>query len=126
MNIPAFLIDFLKNYLFSEGLRTLLTSDWAMNLYFFVALVLIGYAWQRWKWFRLLGNLYVEYFDWAEENVALPGNYKLRKYMHKLNDKIMELKGRPMTETEIKRAKLAADTLAEKDHLEKQVQNYDQ
>jgi len=123
LNIPGFLMNLVKTYLFSEGLRTVLTSDWAMNLYFFIALVLIGYAWQRWKWFRLLGSLYVEYFEWAEENVTLPGNYKLRKYMQKLNERIMELRGRPMTEAEIKRAKLAADALAEKDHLERQARN---
>jgi hypothetical protein len=118
MNIPALLLGFLRNYLFSEALRALLTSDWAINLYFFAGLVLVGVAWRKHAWFRLLGNLYVEYYQWAEKTAGgMPGNYKLRKYMQQLNQRIIELKGRPMTDEEIRQAKLAADALAEKDHL---------
>lgn len=119
MNIPAVLWEFLRSYLLSEGLNALLTSDFMINVYFFLVLFGLGIAWKKWRWFRLLGSLYVEYYQWAEQNVALPGNYKLRKYMEKLNQRILELRGRPMTEKEIKRAKLAADALAEKDHLKK-------
>jgi hypothetical protein len=61
-----------------------------------------------------LTALYTEYYYWVEENVPLPGQLKLRRYLEKLNEVIIELRGTPMTDREIQRAKLAADALAEK------------
>lgn len=42
-------------------------------------------------------ELFVEYYNWVEENVPLPGNIKLRRYLEKLNEAIIELRGTPMT-----------------------------
>ena len=66
---------------------------------------------------RQLTSLYTEYYNWVEANVPLSGNLKLRRYMDKLNEAILDLRGTPMTDQEIQKAKLAADALAVKDHM---------
>ncbi len=119
MNIPKVLWAMANRLVFTGGCRAFLSSDFMFNVYLLVVVLLLGQAWRRWAWFRKLTQLYTEYYHWVEENVPLSGNLKLRRYMEKLNEAIIELRGMPMTDREIQRAKLAADALAQKDHMAK-------
>ena len=117
MSIPKLLWDLVCRYIFTDSCRAFLTSDFMFNIYMFAVVLLLGWAWRRWAWVRKLTALFTEYYNWVEENVPLPGHIKLRRYLEKLNEVIIDLRGTPMTDQEIKMAKLAADTLAQKDHL---------
>ncbi|NLA58287.1 MAG: hypothetical protein GX855_05220 [Firmicutes bacterium] len=117
MNIPKFLWELICRYIFTDSCRTFLTSDFMFNIYMFVVVLALGYGWRRGAWVRRLTELFDEYYNWVEVNVPLPGHIKLRRYLEKLNEAIIELRGTPMTDEEIKMAKLTADTLAQKDHL---------
>ncbi|NLJ25251.1 MAG: hypothetical protein GX354_07485 [Firmicutes bacterium] len=119
MNIPKTLWAIVCRFVFTDGCRDLFASDLMFNVYLLVAVILLGQAWRRWAWFRKLTELYTEYYHWVEKNVPLAGNLKLRRYMEKLNEAIVELRGAPMTDREIQRAKLYADALAQKDHMSK-------
>lgn len=117
MSIPKVLWALACEFIFTDGCRAFLTSDLMTNIYFLGAVILLGAAWRHWAWLRDLTDLYTEYYHWVEENVPLPGNMKLRRYMDKLNEVIIDLRGTPMTDREIQRAKLTADALATKDHM---------
>jgi len=117
MNIPKILWAMVCRFVVTDGLKQFLAGDFMSNVYLLVIVILLGQAWRRWTWFRRLTDLYTEYYHWVEENVPLPGNQKLRHYMEKLNEAIIELRGMPMTDREIKMARLTADALAEKDHM---------
>jgi hypothetical protein len=119
MNIPKVLWAMMSTFMFTDGCKAFLISDFMFNVYLLVSVILLGQAWRHWAWFRKLTKLYTEYYYWVEENVPLPGNQKLRRYMQKLNETIIELRGEPMSDREIQRAKLAADALAEKDRMDK-------
>ena len=117
MNIPKVLWTMICTFVLTDGSKAFLASDFMFNVYLLVSIILLGQAWRHWAWFRKLTRLYTEYYHWVEEHVPLPGNQKLRRYMDKLNEAIIELRGKPMSDREIQRAKLAADALAEKDHM---------
>jgi hypothetical protein len=119
MSIPKVLWALACELIFTDGCKSFLTSDLMANIYFLGTVILLGTAWRHWAWLRQLTDLYLEYYHWVEENVPLSGNMKLRRYMDKLNETIMDLRGSPMTDREIKMAKLAADALAAKDHMHK-------
>ena len=119
MNIPKVLWGMICTFLFTDGFKAFLTSDFMFTVYLLVSVILLGQAWRHWAWFRKLTRLYTEYYYWVEEHVSLPGHEKLRRYMEKLNEAIIELRGEPMSEREIQRAKLTADALAAKDHMTK-------
>ncbi|NLJ86508.1 MAG: hypothetical protein GX322_08705 [Firmicutes bacterium] len=117
MSIPKALWAIVCHLFLTDAGRAFLTSDFMSNVYFLAVVILLGVAWRRWAWLRQLTDLYREHYYWIEENVQLPGNLKLGRYMEKLNEAIVELRGSPMTDHEIKMAKLTADGLAAKDHM---------
>ena len=117
MSIPKALWALVCRFIFTDSTKIFLQSDFMANIYFLGGTILLGALWRHWAWLRQLTELYTHYYHWVEVNVPLPGNMKLRRYMDRLNEAIIDLRGTPMTDKEIQRAKVAADALAAKDHM---------